>query len=972
MYHIVTISVLRVVSTELCIVIRKHSLYRVVQTRVMSIKRVEPAWDDMDDILGMDGEDVHSSLEQPPRKRSTQSGSARLGDVRVPINARCPPIHKKVYEHSKRPSDYTHGPIVPMSFTSKYSGCGGELKERKHRMDMSTLTVHNSAECTRVVWGNGARSESLVEVFPESSQDVIGVIGSFPFTIQSVRMKIGTVNPRQDGYGKKEDLLWAKIDRCDMTIDSISKNIVYSEKCSKRMEQTLTKTIYDTLKEAGVDATCGNSVFDCERVIQMQVSESRRESTALPRSTRDLINLLDQPWARTWAILLRRNLYNWGTMHLQNTTVFDMSPSQLEGYQRLYYSNPYILGWSTLIREHIGDAPTLPLSKIVRQTQNLKRAGTLSKQSEWVLEALPEHGAVMEDMWAELWHIIRSHGHEYATLKFQNDGSTLRLRQDFDLYGGPVNEGRMKHVASLMERIGLVHWNEEEEILYPAEHRNAYEAINDAIDQRPPASEAFKKYLTLFYREGIPGFFSRLVLNQLNAQQREALEAMASPTQSFMVCMTGGPGTGKTHTIRAMEKALGKHLKIRNVAATGAAASHLENGTTVERFMREMIRDSNISTHKYEPYRPLLFGLWGSIQSSYCPYSEESRVPVDIVFCDETSMIDLATFAALLFVLRTTTTCQRLILCGDVNQLPPPGPGNVFRTVIETHKTAELTQNVRLDRGSNDLFSMAQSVMAGCPEEDPIPADSPSVTHLQPDDSMSLVDSLHGHLTTNGWAGSTYTSGLDIVLAFTNDTVNTCNRMFLQKYHPELRHTPQDFRKMFRKKDCEWIRPGVRVMCTLNREASRGGSDVYNGLTGTIEDLSVYKFVYDPKLVDTEDERPGWSRYKVGALQDATQRVAKGDHLFVRAKEGWCLELDYHARRAVRPAYAITGHKSQGSEYRTVYVLLEKGIFKELLYTMITRAKNNVVLVGSKRAFVDASRRVAKPRKTLLGKILGQ
>jgi exodeoxyribonuclease V alpha subunit len=371
------------------------------------------------------------------------------------------------------------------------------------------------------------------------------------------------------------------------------------------------------------------------------------------------------------------------------------------------------------------------------------------------------------------------------------------------------------------------------------------------------------------------------------------LEALRTAVISKVMVITGGPGTGKTTIIQAILNVFtALRAKIHLAAPTGRAAKRLAGAAGRKAF----------TIHRLLDY---------SIQKGGFQRNAESPLSTDLVVVDEASMVDTLLMAHLLAGIPRTA---RLILVGDVHQLPSVGPGNVLGDIIASGAVpvVELTEIHRQARASR-IVTSAHAVNAGrMPVLEPPETDSDfyfveratpeqardTITHLvadripkrfgfDPIDDIQVLAPMH-----RGAAGA-----------------DELNRALQAALNPQGAEIVRGSR-IFRMND--------KVMQIRNNY----DKEVFNGDVGRITALQeggqVLEVTYDGLIVPYE-----------------------------------LTELD-----EIVPAYAVSVHKSQGSEFPAVvipvltqhYVLLQRN----LIYTAITRGRRLVVLVGTRKALAMA------------------
>ena len=410
----------------------------------------------------------------------------------------------------------------------------------------------------------------------------------------------------------------------------------------------------------------------------------------------------------------------------------------------------------------------------------------------------------------------------------------------------------------------------------------------------------------------------------------EQQQAPAALHDVGVVVVTGGPGTGKTHTLRAacdLLSASGSRVML--AAPTGKAARRMEEATG---------RQAH-TVHRLLAYNP----------ETGFQVNEESPLEPGTVVVDESSMLDSELAAALLTAL--VPGRHRLALVGDADQLPSVGPGAVLRDVIDSGAVpvVRLTKILRQQDGSN-VVSAAHAVIRGdSPRIEPWPAPGRDFKVRVFDDETSAADvaealvafifaTLPPHAAT---------MGLDVlrdvqVLAPMRradvgcDKLNVRLRELLNPVRPGEASFVVGGREAdeARRRD---FRVGDRVIQTRN-DYKRG---VFNGETGVVVDAAAAGVVVD--------------------FGDRSRAVA--------------VEYNEAGAKALRHSYALTVHKSQGSEWPIVVIPVHSSHAhmwsRQLLYTGITRASKLCVLFATDKALALAVRRdQADKRNTTLKELL--
>ena len=397
---------------------------------------------------------------------------------------------------------------------------------------------------------------------------------------------------------------------------------------------------------------------------------------------------------------------------------------------------------------------------------------------------------------------------------------------------------------------------------------------------------------------------------QLEELQRQAvIEAV----KNGLLVITGGPGTGKTTTINAIIQYFElEGLDIYLAAPTGRAAKRMTEATgyeasTIHRLLElsGMMEESSAAAH-FER-------------------NEENPLEADVIIIDEMSMVDISLMHALLCAVQVGT---RLILVGDVNQLPSVGPGSVLKDIIDsqTFCVVELNKIFR-QATESDIVVNAHRINAGLD----VATDNKSKDFffLKRYDADVIVASIV-YLVQKKLPPYVQAKPLDIqVLTPMRKGLLGVERLneVLQKYL-----NPPDQKKKEKEYGNGLFREGDKVMQIRNdyqlEWEIRGkygipvekGIGVFNGDMGIVKEINTFA---ETMTVVYEENR--YVEYTFKQLEE--------------------LEL----------AYAVTIHKSQGSEYPAVILPLLGGprmlLSRNLLYTAVTRARKCVTVVGSEVTF---------------------
>ena len=410
----------------------------------------------------------------------------------------------------------------------------------------------------------------------------------------------------------------------------------------------------------------------------------------------------------------------------------------------------------------------------------------------------------------------------------------------------------------------------------------------------------------------------------LDEMQKKAVQEAAG---HGLLILTGGPGTGKTTTINAIIRYFeGEGAEIRLAAPTGRAAKRMTEATGYEaQTIHRLLELSGMPEDDREG-QPIHFER-----------NAENPLETDVIIIDEMSMVDIHLIHSLLMAVTAGT---RLILVGDENQLPSVGPGNVLRDIIRSGQfpVVELKKIFR-QASESDIVVNAHKINKG--EQVEINNKSRDFFFLKRYDADIIIrvvialiqEKLPKYVEAKPFEIQVLTPMRKGLLG-----VERLNQILQRDLNPP------DASKKEKEIGQGLFREGDKVMQVRNNYQLeweiRGrygipiekGVGVFNGDTGIIKTINEFA---ETAEVEFEDGR--WAEYSFKQLDE--------------------LEL----------AYAVTIHKSQGSEYPAVIIPLLSGprmlMNRNLLYTAVTRARKCVTVVGSEETFRDMIRNEKQQRR---------
>ena len=410
----------------------------------------------------------------------------------------------------------------------------------------------------------------------------------------------------------------------------------------------------------------------------------------------------------------------------------------------------------------------------------------------------------------------------------------------------------------------------------------------------------------------------------------EQKEAVKGAISNGVTVITGGPGTGKTTILRAITMLLREMGYIVALAApTGRAAKRIKESTGYRGYTIHRLLEASIDEKKDE----VVFRR-----------NQDNPIEADAIIIDEASMIDVELMSRLL---EACTDSTRLVLVGDVDQLPPVGPGSVLRDIIDSEyiHTTSLKSIFRQAEESKIVVS-AHEINRG---------EEPNLAYQEGDDLIFMPKRTYAEVQDEIAKLAVYEEA-QVISPTKRGMLGTVklNKMLQDSLNPreewkqEIRKTSSDIENNLVENVADDESPEVRnknyASIDLNNDFFRLGDRV-------MQIKNNYGKQW--KIPALEVEGSGLFNGDMGKIIEID---TLNEIISVEFDEGKVARYERKEFKELQLSYAITVHKSQGSEFSMVVMPIANygpvlGT-KNLLYTGITRGKDNVVLLGDEKALI--------------------
>lgn len=389
--------------------------------------------------------------------------------------------------------------------------------------------------------------------------------------------------------------------------------------------------------------------------------------------------------------------------------------------------------------------------------------------------------------------------------------------------------------------------------------------------------------------------FDLEINEDLDAFSKQQQVAINEAFNNMLLVITGGPGTGKTTIIKAICNILDdNNLKFKLAAPTGRAAKRMQEST----------ENSALTIHRLIGIKP---------ESPIPEYNEENPLDCDYVIVDEVSMVDIKLMDKLLKALSSNTA---LILVGDHNQLPSVGPGNVLKDILDTD-----IKSVRL----NKIFRQAQE--------------------------SNIV--VNAHRINDGLYPILNQKNKDFF--FIDSNANNFQKDILDLIKNRLPNYYKldpinDIQILAPSKKSSWGVLNLNNILQENLNKNHKYLKINNRIFKLKDKVMQVRNNYDLESLDPSNFDDGVYNGDIGRIIELDK---ERESLKIEFYDGNIVSYKKEDIKDLDLSYAITIHKSQGSEFDCVVIPMMPTSFmllsRNLLYTAITRAKKLVILIGEKR-----------------------
>ncbi len=379
-------------------------------------------------------------------------------------------------------------------------------------------------------------------------------------------------------------------------------------------------------------------------------------------------------------------------------------------------------------------------------------------------------------------------------------------------------------------------------------------------------------------------------------------DAIEKAVHNGIFVLTGGPGTGKTTTVKGIIKYFErKNLEILLAAPTGRAAKRM----------------SELTGYEAKTIHRLLEVEWDDSDKPVFKRNISNPLGADVIILDEVSMVDVTLFSSFLDAVRFGC---RLIMVGDSDQLPAVGAGNVLLDIINSGTVEVVRLNEIFRQARQSLIVMnAHAVISG---EEPVLDDKTSDFFFMERPASTLCARTVAELCTKRLPDAYGYSPFTDIQVLCPSRKGDCGTVNLNRRLQDILNPESEDKKQ----------------CTINGRLFRQGDKIMQ-----------IKNNYDITWTKNGEDGIGIFNGDMGIIKKID---LKGNMLEIDFDDGKNVKYPVESLSELELAYAVTVHKSQGSEYDAVVMPVcdapPQLMYRNLLYTAVTRAKKLLIIVGNR------------------------
>jgi exodeoxyribonuclease V alpha subunit len=456
-------------------------------------------------------------------------------------------------------------------------------------------------------------------------------------------------------------------------------------------------------------------------------------------------------------------------------------------------------------------------------------------------------------------------------------------------------------------------------------------------------------------------FITNLFQNQQSTESNNStnwqLVAALSAVLNNFTIITGGPGTGKTTTVAKILSILfqiNPDLKVALAAPTGKAASRMDESLKIA-----AEKENEIIQTKFQTLQPFtIHRLLGWQKNSiYFKHNSDNTLNYDVVIVDEASMIDVALFAKLLSAIGAKT---KLIVLGDKNQLTSVEAGSLFGDLCQ----AQISLNIFSEERVTLINSFIENKSQQIPNTTISTSQHPLFQHVielqksyRFSDGKGIGKFSKAVIKNDEESIKEFFKNTDEQILIDTKYSASIFQKFIDAYkeYIEEKDLSKAFKKLNQLKVLVAVREGEQGLYAINKEIERY--------------LIERKYIkYDQEFYENRPVMVTSNNYELNLFNGDIGIIRRDENGIIKIwfeNNGQIQGISPFLISKVETVFAMTVHKSQGSEFNKILIVLPKNenikiLTRELLYTAISRAKERVIIQGSEATILQTSKEIVK------------